>query len=149
MSTRTTTPDRLDTAPVPVRVRLAAAWTSFMFLYVYVDVLNFYKPGVVEGIIGGRIWEFDISATLLTVFLVSVSIPAVMVVLSMALPARANRAVNLVVAVLLIPYSLFNAAGATWEWAAFYAISIGIEVLILAFILRSAWSWPRAGSGAE
>ncbi len=149
MSTRTTTPDRLDTAPVPVRVRLAAAWTSFMFLYVYVDVLNFYKPGVVEGIIGGRIWEFDVSAMLLTVFLVSVSIPAVMVVLSMALPARANRAVNVVVAVLLIPYSLFNAAGATWEWAAFYAISIGIEVLILAFILRSAWSWPRAGASAE
>jgi hypothetical protein len=63
--------------------------------------------------------------------------------LSMALPARVNRATNLVVASLLIPYSIFNAAGATWEWAAFYAISIGIEVLLLVFILRSAWTWPR------
>ena len=54
-----------------------------------------------------------------------------------------NRATNLVVASLLIPYSIFNAAGATWEWAAFYGISIGIEVLLLAFILRSAWAWPR------
>ena len=128
---------------MPVRSKLAAAWTSFVFLYVYVDVLNFYKPGVLDGILDGFIWRFDISATLLTVFLASVSVPALMVVLSMTLPARANRTVNLVVAALLIPYSIFNAAGATWEWAAFYGLSIGIEVLLLAFILRSAWTWPR------
>src|SRR3954449_165187 len=94
------------------------------------------------------IWKFDVSSTLLTIILVSVSIPALMVVLSMTLPARANRATNLVVATLLIPFSVFNAAGATWEWAAFYGLSIGIEVLILAFILRSAWTWPRTYSDA-
>ena len=103
-----------------MQAKLAAAWTSFMFLYIYVDILNFYKPGVVDGILNGLIWKFDISSTLLTIFLVSVSIPALMVVLSMTLPARVNRATNLVVASLLIPYSIFNAAGATWEWAAFY-----------------------------
>jgi hypothetical protein len=136
----------LDNPPIPVRAKLAAAWTSFMFLYVYVDILNFYKPGVVDGILNGLVWRFDISSTLLTIFLVSVSIPALMVVLSMSLPARVNRTTNLVVGSLLIPYSIFNAAGATWEWAAFYAISIGIEVLLLAFILRSAWAWPRAAA---
>lgn len=66
-----------------------------------------------------------------------------MVMLSMTLPARVNRVTNLVVASLLIPYSIFNAAGESWEWAAFYGISIGIEVLLLAFILRSAWTWSR------
>ncbi|MBD8024814.1 DUF6326 family protein [Microbacterium gallinarum] len=137
------TKNPLDDPPMPVRSKLAAAWTSFVFLYVYVDVLNFYKPGVLDGILDGFIWRFDISATLLTVFLASVSVPALMVVLSMTLPARANRTVNLVVAALLIPYSIFNAAGAAWEWAAFYGLSIGIEVLLLAFILRSAWTWPR------
>ena len=128
---------------MPVQAKIAAAWTSFMFLYIYVDILNFYKPGIVDGILNGLIWKFDISSTLLTIFLVSVSIPALMVVLSMTLTARVNRAINLVVASLLIPYSMFNAAGTTWEWAAFYAISIGLEVLLLAFILRSAWTWPR------
>jgi hypothetical protein len=143
MTNRTNIPDPLENSPMPVRSTLAAAWTSFMFLYIYVDILNFYKPGVVDGILNGLIWRFDISSTLLTVFLVSVSIPALMVVLSMTLPARVNRVTNLVVASLLIPYSIFNAAGAAWEWAAFYGISIGIEVLLLAFILRSAWTWPR------
>ncbi len=128
---------------MPVRARIAAAWTTFMFLYIYVDLFNLYKPGVIDGILDGLIWRFDISSTLLTVFLVTVSIPATMVLLSMTLPARASRATNLVVASLLIPYSMFNAAGTTWEWAAFYGISIGLEVLLLAFILRSAWTWPR------
>lgn len=143
MTTRTETPHTLDNRRIPVQAKLAAAWTSFMFLYVYVDVLNFYKPGVVDGILNGLVWRFDISPTLLTVFLVSVSIPALMVMLSMTLPDRANRVTNLVVASLLIPYSIFNAAGTTWEWIAFYGISIGLEVLLLAFILRSAWAWSR------
>jgi hypothetical protein len=146
MTIRTTTQSRLDNPPIPVQAKLAAAWTSFMFLYVYVDILNFYKPGVVDGILDGLIWRFDISSTLLTTFLVSVSIPALMVVLSMTLPARVNRVANLVVASLLIPYSIFNAAGTTWEWVAFYGISIGLEVLLLAFILRSAWTWPRTSA---
>jgi hypothetical protein len=134
----------LENRQVPVQAKLAAAWTSFMFLYIYVDHLHLYKPGHVDGILNGLIWKFDVSATLLTIILVSVSIPALMVVLSMTLPARANRATNLVVATLYIPFSVFNAAGATWEWAAFYGLSIGIEVLLLAFILRSAWAWLRA-----
>ncbi len=143
MTNRTNTPKLLDNPPIPVQAKIAAAWTSFMFLYVYVDILNFYKPGVVDGILAGVVFEFDVSAALLTIFLGSVSIPALMVVLSATLPARVNRATNLVVASLLIPYSLFNAVGETWEWAAFYGISIGIEVLILGFILRTAWTWPR------
>lgn len=143
MTIRTTIPNALDNPPVPVRVRLAAAWTSFMFLYVYVDILNFYKPGVVGSILDGLVWRFEVSPTLLTVMLASVAIPALMVVLSMILPARVNRVTNLVVAALYIPYSAFNAAGATGEWAFFYGLSIGIEVLLLVLILRSAWAWPR------
>ena len=133
----------LENRQVPVQAKLAAAWTSFMFLYIYVDYFHLYKPGAIDEIRGGVIFKFDISPTLLTIFLASVAIPALMVMLSMTLPARVNRATNLVVASLLIPYSAFNAAGATWEWASFYGLSIGIEVLILAFILRSAWKWPR------
>lgn len=146
MSKKTNNPSTLQNPRIPVQVKLAAAWTSFMFLYIYVDILSFYKPGVVDGIMAGVVFEFDISSTLLTVFLVSVSIPAIMVWLSMTLPAQMNRATNLIVASLLIPYSVVNAAGESWDWAAFYGISIGLEVLLLAFILRSAWTWPRTSS---
>ncbi len=136
---RTNTPGVPGNPPIPVQAKLAAAWTSFMFLYIYVDYFHLYKPGAIDEIRGGVVFEFDISATLLTIFLAAVAIPALMVMLSMTLPARVNRATNLVVASLYIPFSVFNAAGEPWAWASFYGLSIGIEVLILAFILRSAW----------
>lgn len=146
MTIRTKTPNLLDTPPIPVQVKLAAAWTSFMFFYIYVDYFHLYKPGAIDEIRGGVIFEFDISGTLLTIFLALIGIPALMVLLSITLPARVNRATNLVVALLYIPFSVFNAAGTSWDWASFYGLSIGIEVLILAFILRSAWTWPRTAA---
>jgi hypothetical protein len=133
----------LEDRQVPVQAKLAAAWTTFMFLYLYVDYLALYKPGVVDDILAGIVFEFNISPTLLTIMLASLAIPILMVLLSMTLPARANRATNLVVAMLYIPFTVFNAVGESWEWAAFYGLSIGIEVLLLAFILRAAWTWPR------
>ena len=143
MTIQTKTPNLLGNPPIPVQAKLAAAWTSFMFLYIYVDYFHLYKPGVIDDILVGVVFVFDISPTLLTIMLASVAIPALMVMLSMTLPARVNRATNLVVALLYIPFSVFNAAGASWDWALFYGLSIGLEVLLLAFILRSAWKWPR------
>jgi hypothetical protein len=136
----------LEDRQVPVQAKLAAAWTSFMFLYIYVDYFHLYKPGVIDNLRAGVVFEFDISPTLLTMMLASVAIPALMVMLSMTLPARVNRATNLVGALLYIPYSVVNAAGESWDWAFFYGLSIGLEVLLLAFILRAAWTWPRAAS---
>ena len=117
MTIRTTTPNLLDNPPIPVQAKLAAAWTSFMFLVIYIDYFHLYQPGEIDVIRGGDIFVFEISGTLMTIFFALISIPTLMVLLSMTLPARVNRATNLVVALLLIPYSAFNAAGATWEWA--------------------------------
>jgi hypothetical protein len=143
MTIRTNTPNLLDNPPIPVQAKLAAAWTSFMFLYIYVDYFALYKPGFLDDLLAGVVYEFDITPTLLTIFLALIAIPALMVMLSMTLPARVNRATNLVVASLYIPVSVFNAVGESSSWTYFYGLSIGLEVLLLAFILRSAWTWPR------
>src|SRR4051794_14328118 len=74
-----------------------------MFLYIYVDYFALYKPGLIDNLRAGVVFQFDISPTLLTMMLASVAIPALMVMLSMTLPARVNRATNLVVASLYIP----------------------------------------------
>ena len=107
MRTRAT----LEDQPVPVRAKLAATWTSFMFLYAYVDILNFFTPGVIEDILDGKVFEFDLSQTFSTAALTLVSIPILMVVLSTALPARASRFTNLIVASLYVPVTAFNAVG--------------------------------------
>jgi len=134
----------LESTRVPLQLKLAAAWTSFMFLYIYVDYLHLYKPGAIDDILAGVVFEFDISQTFVVIALTSVAIPMFMILLSMTLPARANRAANLVVATLYIPYSVFNLIGG--EWLFFYGLGVVLEVVLLAFILRSAWTWPRTSS---
>jgi hypothetical protein len=131
----------LEDLRMPVQAKLAAAWTSCMFLYIYVDYFHLYKPGVIDKLRAGVVYEFQISQTLLTVFLASVAVPILMIVLSVILPARANRVINLVVASVYVPYSAFNAVGESWTF--FYGLSIGLEVLLLALIVRYAWTWPR------
>jgi hypothetical protein len=136
----------LENTTVPLQVKLAAAWTSFMFLYIYVDYLHLYKPGALTDILAGVVFTFDISQTFVVIALTSVAIPMFMILLSMTLPARVNRAINLVVGTLYIPYSAFNLAGG--EWLAFYGLGVVLEVIVLAFILRSAWTWPRTSSAS-
>ncbi len=143
MTIRTNTSKQLDTRPIPVQGKLAAAWTSLMFLVIYIDYFHLYQPGEIDVIRGGDIFEFEISGTLMSIFFVVIAIPALMVMASMTLSARVNRATNLVVASVYIPVMVFNAAGASSDWAFYYGLTIGVEVLILAFILRSAWAWPR------
>jgi hypothetical protein len=133
----------LEDQRIPVRVKLAAAWTSFMFLCIYVDYLALYKPGVVDDILAGIVHEFDTGPTFVAIALTLMAIPSLMILLSTTLPARVNRTINLVVATLYIPVSMYNAAGESWTYFYFYGLSIGLEVLLLAFILRSAWTWPR------
>jgi hypothetical protein len=132
----------LEDRRMPVQAKLAAAWTSVMFLYIYIDYFHLHRPGVIDDLRAGVVFEFDITPTLLTIFVAVIAIPALMVMLSMTLPARVNRATNLVVASLYIPVSVFNAVGESWSWSYFYGLSIGIEVLLLVFILRYAWTWP-------
>jgi hypothetical protein len=148
LSTTTTTATTPTTAlhdpPASVRTKLAAAWASFMFFYIYVDYLHLYRPGAIQEILAGRVFEFDISQTFAFTSLALVGIPALMVVLSSALPARANRALNLVVASLYVPVSVFNLAGESWLW--FYGLGVVVEVVLLGYVLRSAWAWPRTTS---
>ena len=137
----------LEDRQVPVQAKLAAAWTSFMFLYAYVDILAFYKPGVVDDILVGVVWEFDITQTWAITALTLLAIPIFMVVLSMTLPARANRITNLIVASVQVPFAAFNAVGQMGEpWMYFYVLGVALEVIVLALILRSAWTWPRTPS---
>lgn len=148
MRTQTAERTALEDRQVPVQAKLAAAWTSFMFLYLYVDYLALYKPGVVDDILAGVVHEFEIGPTFVAMALTALAIPILMILLSATLPARVNRAINLVVATLYMPFSIYNAAGESWSYAYFYGLSIGLEVLLLAFILRAAWTWPRAAASS-
>ena len=45
---------------------------------------------------------------------------------------------------LMLPFAAYNAVGQVGEpWMYFYVLGVALEVIVLAFILRSAWTWPR------
>jgi hypothetical protein len=112
-----------------------------MFLYVYVDILAFFKPGTIDDILVGRVWEFDISQGWVLGAMALMTVPALMVFLSLALPARVARLTNVVVASLYVPVSIFNTVGETWNY--YYWFGAILEVALLLLVIRYAWSWPR------
>ena len=128
---------------IRVNMKLAALWASFMFLYIYVDYFALYMPGKLQGILAGKIFVFDITHIFLLVALASVTIPALMISLSVALPAKVNRWTNIIVAAVYIPYTLFNLAGEAWMHMVFGA---AVEVVLLLLIIRYAWKWPKQES---
>jgi hypothetical protein len=140
----TRTAEGLEQQPASVRAKLAAAWTSFMFLYIYVDYLHLYVPEAIEDILNGVVWRLDITQTFVVGALTLVAIPIFMVVLSTTLPARANRATNIVVASIYVPVSIFNVVDESWTY--FYGLGAALEVALLVWIIRTAWTWPRTHS---
>jgi Family of unknown function (DUF6326) len=125
---------------IRVNMKLAALWASFMFLYIYVDYFHLYMPGSIEDILAGKVFTFDISYAFLLIAMIFVAIPALMIFLSVALPAKVNRWTNIIVAAVYIPYMLFNLAGEAWVHMVFGAV---VEVVLLLLIIRYAWKWPR------
>jgi hypothetical protein len=130
----------LEDIKVNVKLKLAVLWASFMFLYIYVDYFHLYMPGSVQDILAGKMYVFDITQTALLIGLVSVTIPALMIFLSVALSAKVNRWVNIIIAAVYIPYTLFNLVGEAWIHMVFGAF---VEVVILLLIISYAWKWPK------
>lgn len=130
---------KLDEQKVNVRIKLATLWTSFMFLYIYVDYFHLYMPDSLKDMMAGRVFEFDVSQSFLTAALISVSIPALMIFLSVGLPAKISRMANIILGTIYIPYTLFNLVGEAWVHM---FIGATLEVILLALIIRNAWKWP-------
>ena len=140
MIARPVTKQPLQDIRVNVKVKLASLWASLMLLYIYVDYFHLYMPDALESMIAGKIAAFDINQLFLLAALVSMAVPALMIYLSIALPAKLSRRTNLVVAAVYIPYTLSNLIGVAWVHMMFGAAA---EVALLLLVVRCAWKWPR------
>lgn len=140
MDTRRISQNPLQDVRINVKLILASLWASLMFLIVYLDYFHLYMPGNIEDILRGRVFEFDISQGFLSIALAFVTIPALMIFLSVALPAKVNRWANIFVGWINIPLILFNLAGEAWVHMIIGAV---IQVILLCLIIGFAWKWPR------
>nr|MBI1230559.1 hypothetical protein [Cytophagales bacterium] len=134
------TQNLLEDSKVSVKLKLASLWVSFMFLYIYVDYFALYMPNKIDDILKGKVFVFDITQGFIFIALGLATISILMIFLSVILPAKINRLTNILVAIILIPYMLFNLVGEAWLHMYFAA---AVEVVLLGLIIRYAWKWPK------
>lgn len=139
MDTKETPQIALEDSKVSLKLKLAMLWASLMFLIIYLDYFHLYMPGKIAYIQSGKVFEFDITQGFLLAAFVSVTIPALMIFLSVALPAKVNRRANIIIGSVFIPFTLFNLAGEAWIHMLFAAV---VEVVLLCLIIFYAWRWP-------
>ena len=121
------------------RIKIAALWTSMLFVFVCVDLFSLYRSDVRADIEAGKIAAFSIGQGYLLGVTVYVLLPSLMLFLSLVLPVKVTRTANIVVALV---YALTIVASAVGEWTYFILGSL-IETALLVGIAYYAWTWPK------
>ena len=132
--------NRLEDVKINVKIKLSALWVTVMFLYLYVDVFAYYIPGRLEDLIAGELGGVPITQEFLLVFMILMTIPSLMVFLSLTLKAKANRWTNIIVGILYLGVVLVSIIG---DSNYFYIFVTSVEVVLLLLIVWHAWKWPK------
>jgi hypothetical protein len=140
MRTNEKTTRVLEDVKVNVKIILSVLWATLMFIYIYVDIFRFFQPGELEHILAGKVWEFDITQTWALSAMILMTIPSLMVFLSLILKAKVNRWTNIIMGILHIVIAVANVIGETWAYYIFGGI---VEVVLLVLIIWFAWKWPK------
>ena len=142
MSTSTRKQATLQDTAVSVRVKLAALWTATLILFLYGDIIFLWRDGAIRDVLAGELGPFDITQGFLLAAAVYVTIPAVMIVLSLVLAPKVNRRSNIVVGALYALTIVGSAVGEDW---AYYLFLSAVETVLVLLVVRWAWTWPSAG----
>ena len=140
------TPDTVNwqEARIHTRLKLSALWTTVMFFYVYADLFAFFDRKGLRQITDGTLLPFPITQLMMLGFAVMMSIPTIMIFLSLALKANQSRWSNIVVGVV---YTLVAAYTLTMPSSLSYRYFECLEILCTGYIVWSAWKWPAHSGG--
>jgi hypothetical protein len=139
-------PARLETGiPAGARVtpdraaRLSLLWVFALLNYLYCDVLGLFDVNTLKDLINGT-GAIDMTQGFLLGSAILMEIPIAMVLLSVVLPYKASRWVNIAAGAIMTIVqvsSLFVGSGPT----AYYLFFSAIEIATTAFIVWYAWTW--------
>jgi hypothetical protein len=135
------TKKKFQNEKVNVKIILAALWIAVMFIYVYADIKTLFQPEIPEQIISGIIGGMTINQSFLFAAAVLMSVPPIMIILSLILKPSINRWINIIVSflhILLIILTRFVPAK-IWYYYIYYQ---SIEAIIHSLIIWYAWKWP-------
>lgn len=132
----------LEDFRAPVKLKIAALWTATMFCYVYGDYFGLFVRGTLDEMNAGVMGPLGPAtpAVLLGVAIM-LAVPAVMIFLSLVLPPRFDRWINIVLGAIYTAIMLVSMPGSPL----FYIVLGIIEMALTSGIVWYAWTWPRSG----
>lgn len=126
---------------INVKLKLLALWTSVMFLYIYGDYFELYVPGKAEGLLNGQnLLNTPYKLLFATVVL---TLPALMIFLSLMVKPKWNRGLNISIGALLTLFTLLVGISSFTGWRMFYVMLSFLESVITGIIVQTAWHWPK------
>jgi len=117
-----------------------------MFCYVYGDFFGLFVPNRIQHLMDG---ESGVGATTplkLLFFAIMMTWPSVMIFLSLALGAKINRWLNIILGLFYTAIMVLVGATSIEEWMIFYVYFAAIEIILTLLIVWHAWRWQREGS---
>ena len=90
-------------------------------------------------LIDGEIAGFQITQGIMLVFMILMIIPSLMVFLSLALKAKANRWINIIVGILQTGLVIVSGIESS---NSYFTFASSVEAVLLLLIVWYAWKWP-------
>ena len=140
------TNSNLEEVRIGVRLKISALWIGMLFLFAYGDIFGFFRRGVIEDVMAGKVSGIEITQTFLFAVSVYIAIASAMVFLSLVLRPTVARASNLVLAAVYVVSIVASAIG---ETSGYYLFLSAGEIALLLLVIGYAWTWPRAERAAS
>lgn len=127
---------------IQVPLLLSYLWVFLSLNYILCDLLSNMEMAVLRGLFDGNIAGIPMTQGFLLLAGISLEIPFLMVVLSVVLPYKANRRINIGAAILMIMYQLtsFSVGSDITLHYLFFSV---MEILGNIVILVLAVKWKR------
>lgn len=133
----------LDDLQVNVKIKIAALWVSAELLYLYGDVIGFWSPGTIQRMMEGDMVVLKVTPLVLLGIAVVMSIPPIMIALSLWFRPVVSRALNVIFGLAeaaLMAYTMIDA----WKYGMYFYVYLGVvEVIVTLLIVWLALTWPK------
>ncbi|MEM9869003.1 MAG: DUF6326 family protein [Bacteroidota bacterium] len=131
----------LENPKVNIKVKLSSLWASLIALYIYGDYFDLYTPNKVPNLLDGK--SMLDSPTKLFLAALMLSVPSLMIALSVLLKPKLNRVLNLIFGVFLTLVVILVGSTSISAWHSFYVFYAILEALVTLLIVYLAWNWPK------
>ena len=129
---------------VNVRIKLATLWACIMALYIYADYFLLMTPDTLKNMMAQKNEMGPVTPGILIGFAVILIIPALMMPISILLKPILSKWFNITFGAIYCLFSLdimIEESSSQWTW--FYVLFQVVELIVLGFIIHTAWNWPK------